>query len=270
MKIRSLIMTVILTAAMASTAFAASSDDLQMAVVNAKKEGVQYDVLQDTVESMGASELATNVELPDGDQIISFIIDDVRYYTTAGNSDKMLKAIQKTAITNETEKNTVDEVRETIKNGPISDLFGQADLNGAANLLSGFTPIITLLCGVFSLGAILSISLFTACDVFYLSFPLLHAKMNDVAESGGIWAANRRDGAGVRFTFVTDDAIYAYDKAQESGTQPWTIYLKRRLVAFIMVSIITFVLLTGKITLVVDIALSITNGIIDTLLGWAA
>ena len=119
MKIRSLIMTVILTAAMASTAFAASSDDLQKAVVNANKEGVRYEVIQDTVESMGASELAADIEVPEGDQIISFIIDDARYYTTAGKSDKILKAIQKTAITNETEEKTVDEVRDTISKNAI-------------------------------------------------------------------------------------------------------------------------------------------------------
>ena len=66
--------------------------------------------------------------------------------------------------------------------------------------------------------------------------------------------------------WVTDDVQYAVNSTvtEGNGKSPWTAYFKKEL-QLIFLTIIMFILLTGNITLITDIALKVISGIMKVL-----
>ena len=70
--------------------------------------------------------------------------------------------------------------------------------------------------------------------------------------------------------FVTDDAQYAVSQGTvESGKSPWGIYFRKRVMSYVLLAIVLFILLTGNISLITNIALNIVSGIMNVLSGLA-
>ena len=71
-----------------------------------------------------------------------------------------------------------------------------------------------------------------------------------------------------KMRFVTDEAIYAVQSAAVgSGKSAISIYLGKRVFAFIMTGVVIYILLTGNVSLIVNVVLNFISGLIKALEG---
>lgn len=269
--VKTLLITGCLSAMLCSTAFAATSQELGDAI---SKSGVTvtgemaYGVGGKTDGNQGTDQDVT-VKTSDGQT----------YYMTSAQADALKSQVEKQAQANQAaadaQKTSTTDVKNQISGDAsvINNTFGKANLEAAGTALSGFSGWIQLMTGILATLAIIGTTLFTAVDVCYLAFPVMQGKMNEVANNGGSMSGTTRNGE-AKFKLVTDDAVEAYQEAHGGGGvngqgggggNQWVIYLKKRAFAFIFLAIIIFILLTGKISFIIEIALKAVDGIIQQL-----
>lgn len=259
-----------LSALLSATAFAATSQELGDAI---SKSGVT--VTADMAYGVGGK---TDGNQGTDQDVTVTASDGNTYYMTSAQADKLKGQIESQAKANQeaadAEKKTTTDVKNQISGDAsvINKTFGKADLNAAGTALSGFSSWIQLMTGILATLAIIGTTLFTAVDVCYLAFPVMQGKMNEAGNSGGAMSGTTKNGE-AKFKFVTDDAVEAYQEAHGGGANgqgggggnQWVIYLKKRAFAFIFLAIIIFILLTGKISFIIEIALKAVDGIINQL-----
>lgn len=269
--VKTLLIAGCLSAMLCSTAFAATSQELGDAI---SKSGVTvtgemaYGVGGKTDGNQGTDQDVT-VKASDGQT----------YYMTSVQADALKSQIEKQAQANQAaadaQKTSTTDVKNQISGDAsvINNTFGKANLEAAGTALSGFSGWIQLMTGILATLAIIGTTLFTAVDVCYLAFPVMQGKMNEAANNGGSMSGTTRNGE-AKFKLVTDDAVEAYQEAHGGGGangqgggggNQWVIYLKKRAFAFIFLAIIIFILLTGKISFIIEIALKAVDGIIQQL-----
>lgn len=259
-----------LSAMLSMTALAATSQELGDAI---SKSGVT--VTADMAYGVGGK---TDGNQGSDQDVTVTASDGNTYYMTSAQADKLKGQIESQAKANQeaadAEKKTTTDVKNQISGDAsvINKTFGKADLNAAGTALSGFSSWIQLMTGILATLAIIGTTLFTAVDVCYLAFPVMQGKMNEAGNSGGAMSGTTKNGE-AKFKFVTDDAVEAYQEAHGGGANgqgggggnQWVIYLKKRAFAFIFLAIIIFILLTGKISFIIEIALKAVDGIINQL-----
>lgn len=269
--VKTLLIAGCLSAMLCSTAFAATSQELGDAI---SKSGVTvtgemaYGVGGKTDGNQGTDQDVT-VKASDGQT----------YYMTSAQADALKSQVEKQAQANQAaadaQKTSTTDVKNQISGDAsvINNTFGKANLEAAGTALSGFSGWIQLMTGILATLAIIGTTLFTAVDVCYLAFPVMQGKMNEAANNGGSMSGTTRNGE-AKFKLVTDDAVEAYQEAHGGGGangqgggggNQWVIYLKKRAFAFIFLAIIIFILLTGKISFIIEIALKAVDGIIQQL-----
>ena len=142
----------------------------------------------------------------------------------------------------------------------------EADTQTAVGTLEGFIPIINILLGILTVGITLGLAVFTAFDVCYIVFPVFRNKCEDAKVSGQGPMVSKSANGGTKLRWVSDEAQYVVDQCNVSqGGSPLMAYLKKRIMAYILVSIILFILLTGNITIITNIALKVVSYIMDIL-----
>ena len=144
----------------------------------------------------------------------------------------------------------------------VGDITGgmrvEADTGAATTMLSGFLPILEIIIGIIAVLIIFGMTFFSALDISYIAFPVLRNKLED--------AANQSKGGEMALRWVTDDAKYAVSQGTiESGKSPWALYFKKRIGSYIFLAITLFILLTGNISIITDIAVNLVAGIVDLL-----
>jgi hypothetical protein len=142
----------------------------------------------------------------------------------------------------------------------------QANVSGAAGMLSGFQDIAQLIIGIIAYGIVIGIGVFTGIDICYLAFPILRTKGEEVKQSGNNFMTKTDKSGNTSLRWVSDDAQYAMQVCTiESGKSPWAVYGKRRVGSIILVSVILYLLITGNITIIVKIVLNFIGGIMSAL-----
>ena len=202
----------------------------------------------------------------DGAPIIlgSWSIGDLsgQYYLIKG---KNLEGLSKQIGKSMNEGRVTDKVSDMIE-----ELEIHASTGDAAALFSGFMPILNLILGVMVTIITVGMTLFSAVDIAYIAFPVFRNMCEDKKMTGGPGTKKAANGE-TKLLWVTDAAEYAVKQGSiESGQSPWSIYFKRRIVSYIMLAITLFILMTGNITLITNIAINIVAGIMDVLGGLAA
>lgn len=181
------------------------------------------------------------------------------------------------------DKKTEDDLSERIgtsisnaaASGKVSDITNglnlSADTGGAAAMLSGFTPIIELVLGIIVTLITIGMTVYSSFDIAYIAFPVFRNKCEDAKVSGTNSAMVKKGANGeAALRWVTDDAQFAVQQGSvESGKSPWSIYFGKRIATYIMLAIILFILLTGNIQLIANIAIKLVSGIMDVLSGLA-
>lgn len=147
----------------------------------------------------------------------------------------------------------------------------EADTNTATRSLSGFTGVVNTLLGILVVLITVGMALFSAFDLCYIAFPVFRNKCEEAKQSGqGIMASNKKTSNGeTKLRFVSDDAQYAITAADtvQSGKNPFVIYFGKRLISYIVLAVLIFILLTGNIDIFTRLALKLVSGILDVIQG---
>lgn len=196
-----------------------------------------------------------------------------QYNITLGSSQGVLYIVR-----GKTEEGLIEAVQKSVNNAATVDdvstitdgLNIGADTSGATALLSGFAPIISLVIGVITVLVTMGMTLFTAFDIAYIAFPVFRNKCEEQKMNGTGYNVKKDSSGNVSLRFVTDDAQYAVSEGTiENGKSPWGIYFRKRIMSYILLAIVLFILLTGNISMITNIALNIVSGIMNVLSGLA-
>ena len=196
-----------------------------------------------------------------------------QYNITLGSSQGVLYIVR-----GKTEEGLIEAVQKSVNNAATVDdvstitdgLNIGADTSGATALLSGFAPIISLVIGVITVLVTMGMTLFTAFDIAYIAFPVFRNKCEEQKMNGTGYNVKKDSNGNVSLRFVTDDAQYAVSEGTiENGKSPWGIYFRKRIMSYVLLAIVLFILLTGNISLITNIALNIVSGIMNVLSGLA-
>ena len=196
-----------------------------------------------------------------------------QYNITLGSSQGALYIVR-----GKTEEGLIEAVQKSVNNAATVDdvstitdgLNIGADTAGATALLSGFAPIISLVVGVIVVLVTMGMTLFTAFDIAYIAFPVFRNKCEEQKMNGTGYNVKKDSSGNVSLRFVTDDAQYAVSEGTiENGKSPWGIYFRKRIMSYVLLAIVLFILLTGNISMITNIALNIVSGIMNVLSGLA-
>lgn len=196
-----------------------------------------------------------------------------QYNITLGSSQGVLYIVR-----GKTEEGLIEAVQKSVNNAATVDDVSNitdglkigADTAGATALLSGFAPIISLVVGVIVVLVTMGMTLFTAFDIAYIAFPVFRNKCEEQKMMGTGYNVKKDSSGNVSLRFVTDDAQYAVSEGTiENGKSPWGIYFRKRIMSYVLLAIVLFILLTGNISLITNIALNIVSGIMNVLSGLA-
>ena len=196
-----------------------------------------------------------------------------QYNITLGSSQGVLYIVR-----GKTEEGLIEAVQKSVNNAATVDdvstitdgLNIGADTSGATALLSGFAPIISLVIGVITVLVTMGMTLFTAFDIAYIAFPVFRNKCEEQKMNGTGYNVKKDSSGNVSLRFVTDDAQYAVSEGTiENGKSPWGIYFRKRIMSYVLLAIVLFILLTGNISMITNIALNIVSGIMNVLSGLA-
>lgn len=147
-------------------------------------------------------------------------------------------------------------------------LLNQANVNPdtgtAMGLLSGIRPAINVMLGLIVVAISIGMTVFSALDIIYLAFPAFRLMVDNSVEQGGKGTRTTKDGT-VTSRWVTQDAILAIQDAEQTNGSPWGPYFKRRILAYVFLAIILFILLTGNIFSITTLVTNALQGLFNSL-----
>lgn len=196
----------------------------------------------------------------EGGDPVKFTVNTKIYYLNEAEYKKIVASVVSVAKKYEV-KNSVEQV---------ADFNTKADVGAASVALSGIEGIVSVVVGILVYAVTIGMTLFTACDICYITMPVFRDKCDTMKQSGSIGTTKTSSGE-TKLMFVTDDAQYAVQSCSvETGKNPLTVYMKKRVLAFILLGLVLFILFTGNIQLIVNVVVNLVSGIIDALGGLGA
>lgn len=191
---------------------------------------------------------------------------DKYYYIQVANESKAVDAINSV---NDKEQQAGDTNNQL--SGMKDGLNISADTDTAITAMSGFVPVISTVLGLLVILITVGMTIFSAFDLAFIAFPVFRNKCEDAKQTGhGIMAGKTNKQTGeTKLRFVSDDAQYAVVAADttQSGKNPFVIYFGKRLLSYIVLAILLFILLSGNITIFTDLALKLVQGILNLIQG---
>lgn len=184
---------------------------------------------------------------------------DSTYYTLSGTTltaatddyNKLLKQVSNAKKNEAVDK--IDTVTDTMNM--------EADMTGGAELISEeLRDLIAKIIGGLTIVILTAIGLFTAIDIFYLEIPPLHTSLEEQAEAKGHVDKN----GSVKPRLVSKDACDAYKEGAENQKNVILCYLKKRIVAYIAIAVVVFLLLTGQLTAIIKVVLKLISGVLTS------
>lgn len=160
--------------------------------------------------------------------------------------------------------------KSTVKNqiNTIGDNFNMtADVGNATTALQGFLEPIQTLLGILVVIVTIGMTLFSALDICYITIPVFRNKCEDMKQNGSA-ATSRTDNATgeTKFRWVTDEAIHAVKVCNvDTGKNPLGLYLKKRIWAYMLLGVVLYILFTGNIGIIVNLAVNLVSGLMGTL-----
>ncbi|GHU92674.1 hypothetical protein FACS1894208_00250 [Clostridia bacterium] len=158
----------------------------------------------------------------------------------------------------------LQKVTSSISAGLLSQAGVAPDTGTAMGLLSGIMPMINTLLGLIVTVISIGMTVFSALDIIYLAFPAFRGTIDNQVEGGGKGTKTNKDGS-KSSRFVTDDARTAVAESSQNQQQPWGRYFKRRIIAYIFLAIILFILLTGNIFSITTLVTNALSGLFGSL-----
>ena len=191
----------------------------------------------------------------------TFSINGTQYYISEVDLITVGKKLQRTADNN---------AAITTLNDVTEGMNITADVETASTMLSGFYPILSTVIGLMVILISIGMTVFSAFDLCYIAFPVFRNHCEDAKQSGGgLMAKTNKSTGETKLRFVSDDAQYAVNAADttQSGKNPFVIYFGKRLLSYIVLAILLFILMTGNITVFTNLALKVVNGVLELIQG---
>lgn len=190
------------------------------------------------------------------------------FYTSGQVASAVNSAQSALDVLNSTlDVNASDEAKQKVNQ--IEGFDVAADITGATVALDGTRDIITTITGILCYAVVIGLPLFTGIDICYISFPLFREKANNAASSAsgnGAFTNTSKSTGQTKLRIITDEAVYAVEQQDlGNGKRALSMYLKSRIITYILVAIVIYILLTGRVSMIVNFALNIIQGIITTL-----
>jgi len=153
---------------------------------------------------------------------------------------------------------------ENVGSEITSEFKVNADVKTGSKILSGFSGLVSAVLGILVVLISLGMTVFSACDLAYIAFPVFRNKCEDMKQSGSKLGTKTGADGETKLRFITDEAVYAVQAAEttESGKNPFTIYFSKRIISYILLAILLFILLTGRITVFTDLGVKLADGIV--------
>ena len=213
----------------------------------------QYLTTKATQTSMGT--------LSDGTTVY-YVSTGVDKPTALSNIAAAVNARNNSTQSTEDGKQKVAQVGSTITG---SGFEVGADVQTGAKILSGFSGLVSMVLGLMVVLISLGMTVFSACDLAYIAFPVFRNKCEDMKQSGSKIGTKTGSNGETKLRFVTDEAQYAVNAAEttESGKNPFVIYFSKRILSYIILAILLFILLTGRITVFTDLGVKLADGIVN-------
>lgn len=133
-----------------------------------------------------------------------------------------------------------------------------ADTKGSYEIIEGFIGILSIIFGLIVVLISVGITVSTAIDISFITLPVFRSEISS-------WKIFQTTDGSNKIRIVSDDAQYAVIASETSKLEknPLIIYFKNRLFTYIVLAVLLFILLTGKVTLLAQLALKIVAGILD-------
>lgn len=171
------------------------------------------------------------------------------------------------------EKEFIRKAKDAANNSRVKDLLNDmtglgvaADTNKAMNTLTGLIPVLNWLLGIIVVLITVGLTIVTSFDVAYIVFPVFRDRCEESKATGQGPGVKKTANGGTKLRLVSDEAQYAVKECSiESGKSPLSAYLTKRLWAYILVSVILFILLTGNINVITNIAITIVGYLMQVL-----
>jgi hypothetical protein len=137
-----------------------------------------------------------------------------------------------------------------------------ANTTDVSTMVSGFQSVIELIIGIIAWVIVIGLPLITALDVMYITIPFVREKGEDAKASGNKAATKQGKNGETKLRWISDEAQHAVETTDlENGVSPLKTYLKSRILAFILVAIVLYLLVGGQITVVTQLAIRLVSGI---------
>lgn len=174
-----------------------------------------------------------------------------------------------TTTTEDKDKET-DKGKEYVQSG-IGSITVTPRIDQANKLMSGFQDILGIAVGLLAYIIVIGLPLFSALDIAYITIPVLR-NFADEAKSQGKSSMVKSDGkGGSKFRWISDEAVYAVKQgAMDEGKSALTIYFGKRAITYVVCAIVLYLLISGNINVVTNIAVNVVSGIMGVLENLAA
>lgn len=188
---------------------------------------------------------------------VSYWFDDAKRQNIIDTGN----ALEKSATANANDEAAIAEFSQVTAGMGLT-----ANVAEASGMMSGFIPVLRTLLGIIVVGASIGMTVYSGFDICYIAFPVFRNKCDEAkAGGGGMMVKGKGAGGENKLRFVSDDAQDAIkiSETTENGTNPFIIYFKKRLLSYLVLAVLLFILLTGRITIFTDIALKLVSGILN-------
>lgn len=140
----------------------------------------------------------------------------------------------------------------------------KADVKNGAFLLSGLSDGISYVLGIIVTLTTLGVTIFTALDVLYMAYPVFQDNCNQQVQSGSgpMSKKNKKTGES-ELRFITHDAQTSVSESVETGKNVYFLYLKKRIVTYLALAVALFILLTGNMNILINLALYAVSGLLN-------
>jgi hypothetical protein len=200
------------------------------------------------------------------------VVNNKTYYVAKSAYDSAVQRVKSyQSNTSAADDDDVAAAKEQVK-GMTNNLNMGADVGTASLILSGIEPFITTVLGIMVYIVTAGMTIFTVCDLCYIYIPAFREKTSEMAQSGNaVMSKTSKETGESKFRFVTDEALYAVQSCSvETGKHPASVWIKKRVWAYILLGLAIFILLTGNITLIVNIVLNVVGGVVSALQSFGA
>jgi hypothetical protein len=144
----------------------------------------------------------------------------------------------------------------------------KADVKSAAGVMNGFTSVFQTFLGFIVTMLTIGMTVFTALDLCYIAFPVFRGKCDDAKANGtkGVTSTDKKTGA-TKLTIISEDAQFSVVSADmvNTGKSPFVIYFQKRVISFIVLAVLIFILLTGNINIITNIGVKLASGILEVI-----